>query len=214
LAEAGGTREDIVYTKTFLTDLGRAADHQRAWLEAFGDVRPTSTLLGIPQLLRPEMLIEIEAEAIVGASRSRRDVFTERQREKPRGYARAVEVGDLIYVSGCTSLDAGGEVRAAGDWGAQADLANETIRWSLAQCGASMDDVVRRRTFTVDGASVRPHGQGPAWYATSHPASLGCRVSGLARPELVVEIEVAAVKGAGANIEWVGPDEVDALDRV
>lgn len=212
LEQAGGTREDVVYTKTFLTDPAGAADYQRAWLEGFGDVRPTSTLLGIPKLLRPEMLIEIEAEAIVGASRTRRDVFTERQREKPRGYSRAVAVGDVIYVSGCTSLDAAGEVRAAGDWGAQADLANETIRWSLAQCGASMDDVVRRRTFTVEGASARPHGEGPAPYVKSHPASLGCRISGLARPELVVEIEVAAVKGAGANIEWVGPDKVDPLN--
>ena len=213
LTQLGGSRDDVVYTKTFLTNLADAASYQRAWLEAFADVRPTSTLLGIPKLLRPEMLIEIEAEAIVGAARQRRDVFTGRQREKPRGYARAVDVGDWVYVSGCTSLDDAGEVRAAGDWGAQADLANETIRWSLAECGATMDDVVRRRTFTVEGATVRPHGQGPAWYATSHPASLGCRVSGLARPELVVEIEVAAVKGAAANIERIGPDEVDPLDR-
>jgi enamine deaminase RidA (YjgF/YER057c/UK114 family) len=214
LAQAGGAREDIVYTKTFLTDVADAARYQRAWLEAFGEVRPTSTLLGIPKLLRPDMLVEIEAEAIVGASRTRRDVFTEQEREKPRGYARAVAVGDVVYVSGCTSLDAAGQVRAAGDWVAQSDLANETIRWSLDRCGATMDDVVRRRTFTVEGAAVRPHGQGRAWYAKSRPASLGCRVSGLARPELVVEIEVAAVKGAGANIERVGPDATDPLDRL
>src|SRR5438876_5348093 len=104
LAEAGGTPGDIVYTKTFLTDLGKAADYTRAWLEALGDVRPTSTLLGVPGLLRPEMLIEVEAEAVLGAARSRRGIYTEHMREKPRGYARAVEVGDLVYVSGCTSL--------------------------------------------------------------------------------------------------------------
>jgi len=73
---------------------------------------------------------------------------------------------------------------------------------------------VRRRTFTVDGARMnRPHGEGPAWFAKSCPSSLGCRIAGLARPELLVEVEVAAVKGAHAAIEWVGPDAADPLDR-
>jgi len=214
LGEAGAAREDIVYTKTFLTDLGRSADYTRAWLEALGDVRPTSTLLGIPALVLPEMLIEIEAEAIIGAAKTRRDIYTPQQREKPRGYARAVEVGDRIWVSGCTSMNAAGEPQAAGDWAAQTDLSIETARWALVQAGASLDDVVRRRTFTVEGATVnRPHGEGPAWFAKSCPASLGCRIAGLARPELLVEVEVAAVKGAHAGIEWVGPDATDPLDR-
>ena len=214
LAEAGAAREDIVYTKTFLTDLGRSADYTRAWLEALGDARPTSTLLAIPALVLPEMLIEIEAEAIIGAAKTRRDIYTQQQREKPRGYARAVEVGDWIWVSGCTSMNAAGEPQAAGDWAAQTDLSIETARWALAQAGASLDDVVRRRTFTVAGAAVnRPHGEGPAWFAKSCPASLGCRIAGLARPELLVEVEVAAVKGAHAGIEWVGPDADDPLDR-
>jgi enamine deaminase RidA (YjgF/YER057c/UK114 family) len=213
LEQAGGTPADLVYTKSFFSDLGHMPDYTRAWLEAFGDVRPTSTTLGIPALLRPEMLIEIEAEAIIGASKTRRNVYTQREREKPRGYARLVEVGDRIYMSGCTDLDAAGELQAPGDWAAQYDHALETARWSLEQVGASLDDVVRRQTFTVDGAQVnRPYGQGPAYFAGSHPASLGCRIMGLARPELLVEVEVLAVKGAGQNIQSLGPDGPDPLD--
>jgi len=65
----------------------------------------------------------------------------------------------------------------------------------------------------VEGARQnRAHGEGPAAFAKSHPTSLGCRISGLARPELVVEIEVTAVKGAGAAIQWIGPDATDPLD--
>ena len=76
-----------------------------------------------------------------------------------------------------------------------------------------MADVIRRRIFTVDAADVnRPHGEGPAWFAESCPSSLGCRIAGLARPELLVEVEVAALKGAGAGIEWIAPDEVDPLE--
>jgi enamine deaminase RidA (YjgF/YER057c/UK114 family) len=213
LAEAGGAPGDLVYTKTFLTDLGGAADYTRAFLEALGDVRPASTLLAVPALVRPELLVEIEAEAVIGAARRRRDIYTEHQREKPRGYARAVVVGDAIWVSGCTSMSSKGEPQAPGDWAAQVDLAQATIAWTLGQAGASTDDVVRRRTFTVQGAQQnRPYGQGPAPYARSRPASLGCRIAGLARPELVVEVEVAAVKGAGAAIESIDPDPVDPLD--
>jgi enamine deaminase RidA (YjgF/YER057c/UK114 family) len=190
LAEAGGSPADLVYSKTFLTNLGDAPHYTRAWLDALGDVRPTSTLLGIPALLRPEMLVEIEAEAIIGASRSRRDIYLQEQRERSRGYARAVAVGDAVYVSGCTALSLTGEVQAAGDWAGQSDLSHEAIRLTLAEAGATLDDVVRRRSFTVDGAEVnRPYGQGPAWFAASCPASLGCRVTGLARHELLIEVD-------------------------
>lgn len=57
------------------------------------------------------------------------------------------------------------------------------------------------------------HGEGPAWFAGSRPTSLGCRIAGLARPELLVEVEVTAVRGAHAGIEGIGPDAVDPLDR-
>ena len=213
LADAGGVPGDLVYTKTFLTDLSKAADYTRAFVEVLGDVRPVSTLLGVPALVRPELLVEIEAEAVLGAARSRRDIYTQHMREKPRGYARAVVVGDQVYVSGCTSVSATGEVQAPGDWARQYDLAVDTSRWALEQAGASMDDVVRRRTFTVEGAKQnRAYGDGPTPFAKSHPASLGCRISGLARPELAVEVEVTAVKGAGAEIQWIEPDPVDPLD--
>jgi enamine deaminase RidA (YjgF/YER057c/UK114 family) len=38
------------------------------------------------------------------------------------------------------------------------------------------------------------------------------RIAGLARPELLVEVEVAALKGARDGIEWIAPDEVDPLE--
>jgi enamine deaminase RidA (YjgF/YER057c/UK114 family) len=214
LEQAGGMPADLVYTKSYITDVAKAADYWRAWVEALGEVRPTSTLLVIPGLVSPEMLVEIEAEAIIGAAQSRRDIYTQQQREKPRGYARAVEVGDWVYVSGCTSISAAGEIQAEGDWATQYDLALEGVQWALAQAGATPDDVIRRRTFTVDRAQMnRPYGEGPAWFARSCPVSMGCRIAGLARPELLVEVEAVALKGAHADITWLGPDATDPLSR-
>lgn len=214
LEQAGASPADLVYTKTFLTDLSQSAAYTRAWLEALGEVRPTSTLLGAAALVHPDMLVEIEAEAVIGAAQSRRDIYTVQQREKPRGYARAVAVDDWVHVSGCTAINPAGELQAPGDWAAQCDFAHEGIRWALEQAGASMDDVIRKRTFTINTAQQnRPYGEGPAWFAQSCPVSLGCRIPGLARPELLVEVEVTALKGAHANIEWIGPDAVDPLDK-
>jgi enamine deaminase RidA (YjgF/YER057c/UK114 family) len=214
LEQAGGTPADLVYTKSYITDVRQAADYWRAWVEALGEVRPTSTLLVIPGLVSPDMLVEIEAEAIIGAAGSRRDIYTQQQREKPRGYARAVEVGDWVYVSGCTSISPAGDIQAEGDWAAQHDLAHSSVQWALEQAGATLDDVIRRRTFTVDSAQMnRPYGQGPAWFVNSRPVSMGCRVAGLARPELLVEVEAVALKGAHADIEQRGPEAADPLSR-
>lgn len=214
LDQAGGTPADLVYTKSYITDVSKATDYWRAWVDALGEVRPTSTLLVIPGLVRPEMLVEIEAEAIIGAAKSRRDIYTQHMREKPRGYARAVEVGDWVYVSGCTSINPAGDIQAEGDWAAQHDLSHTGVQWALAQAGATLDDVIRRRTFTVDSAQMnRPYGEGPAWFVNSRPVSMGCRIAGLARPELLVEVEAVALKGAHADIEQRGPGVTDPLSQ-
>ncbi|MBT3533387.1 MAG: RidA family protein, partial [Rhodospirillaceae bacterium] len=141
---------------------------------------------------------------IIGAAGNRQDFYSGDENEKPRGYARAVAVGDVVHVSGCTSMDENGVVQAPGDWAGQYDICHEKITAALAQAGASLDDVVRRRSFTVAGAEQnRPHGEGPAWFKDSRPVSMGCRISGLALPEMLVEIDAWAVKGAHKDIEWL-----------
>ena len=202
-SEVGAGLADIVYTKTFLTNLDDAKTQTQARLDALGDTRPVETLLGVPGVMNMSML-EVEAEAIIGAAASRHDIYTGTGREKPNGYARAVVVGDRVYVAGCTSTDADGEVHDSGDWAAQYDYCHRNIEWALNEAGAKLDDVVRRRTFTVvDAEQNRPHGQGPGWFANSRPVSLGCRISGLAHPDMLVEVDAVAIKGAHENIEWL-----------
>jgi reactive intermediate/imine deaminase len=65
LREAGATLKDVVRTRIYLTDIGRWQEVARAHREAFGDVRPASSLLEISRLAEPEMLVEIEAVAVV-----------------------------------------------------------------------------------------------------------------------------------------------------
>jgi reactive intermediate/imine deaminase len=65
LREAGATLKDVVRTRIYLTDIGRWQEVARAHREAFGDVRPASSMLEISRLAEPEMLVEIEAVAVL-----------------------------------------------------------------------------------------------------------------------------------------------------
>ena len=69
LAEAGATLSDVVRTRMFVTDIGRWEEIGRAHGEYFSDVRPAATMVEVSRLLTPEMLVEIEVEAVVGGGR-------------------------------------------------------------------------------------------------------------------------------------------------
>lgn len=67
LERAGARLEDVVRTRVYVTDIGRYEEVARAHGEVFGAIRPASALVGVAALVDPAMLVEIEAEAIVGA---------------------------------------------------------------------------------------------------------------------------------------------------
>ena len=69
LRETGATLADVVRTRAYVTDVSRFEEVARAHGERFGDVRPAATLVEVRALVDPLMLVEIEADAIVGASR-------------------------------------------------------------------------------------------------------------------------------------------------
>ncbi|NCF23795.1 MAG: RidA family protein [Gammaproteobacteria bacterium] len=66
LETAGGRLADVVRTRTFVTDIERWADVGRAHQEAFGDVMPATSMVEVSRLIDPGMLVEIEADAIIG----------------------------------------------------------------------------------------------------------------------------------------------------
>ncbi len=65
--ELGGSVHDIVRTRVFLTDMSLWAEAGRAHGEAFADVepKPASAFVGTSELLHPDLMVEIEATAIL-----------------------------------------------------------------------------------------------------------------------------------------------------
>lgn len=66
LGRLGGSLGDVVRTRMFVTDISQWDAIGKAHGEFMGSVRPATSMVEVSQLIRPEMLVEIEVEAVVG----------------------------------------------------------------------------------------------------------------------------------------------------
>jgi enamine deaminase RidA (YjgF/YER057c/UK114 family) len=65
LAAAGAVLADVVRTRIFVTDIAHWQDIGRAHGEVFANIRPATTMVEVARLIDPDLLVEIEADAVI-----------------------------------------------------------------------------------------------------------------------------------------------------
>ena len=111
------------------------------------------------------------------------------------GYSRAVRVGDVAWVSGCTAAGPGGVVVGKGDAYAQTVQAIRTMSEALGQLGLTLSHVVKTGVYLADmgqwEAVARAHREA---FGDARPACTWVECGKMINPDMLVEIDAVAAE--------------------
>ena len=108
--------------------------------------------------------------------------------------AMVVRAGCHVFLRGQTAMDFEGKVHGIGDAAAQAENAMRCAKILLEEAGSCLDHICKVTIYLTDRAWREPVYQVVGrWLKGVFPVSTGLIVSGLARPEYLIEIDIDAV---------------------
>jgi enamine deaminase RidA (YjgF/YER057c/UK114 family) len=118
--------------------------------------------------------------------------------EPLRGYSRAVQIGNQVFISGTTAMSNQGEVKHPGNAYEQTKEIILAVKSLLSARGFRLEDVVTTRLFVTNIVDwddyARAHQE---FFASTLPTSSIVQVAKLVDPRLVIEMEFMAIGGTG-----------------
>ncbi len=105
-----------------------------------------------------------------------------------------IRAGNHIFLRGQTGMDFDGKMVGVGDPAAQAENAMRCVKTLLEEAGARLEHICKTTIYVTDRKYREPVYQVVGkWLKGIYPCSTGLIVSGLAKPEMLMEIDVEAV---------------------
>ena len=120
-----------------------------------------------------------------------RDAYPEQQLDND--VCMVVRAGSAIYLRGQTAMDLDGKIVGIGDPAAQTENAMRCAKILLEEAGSKLEDIVKVTIYITDRAYREPvYRVVGKWLKGVFPVSTGLIVSGLAKPEYLMEIDIIA----------------------
>lgn len=110
--------------------------------------RPVITLVPVPRMFYPGLMVEIDAYGMQGDDLCRHDVAD------GSGFSQLVRAGEMIFGGGINAIDEAGEVISPGDILAQSRLVLDELSSRLGRAGAGVADLVKINNWYVAGGSA------------------------------------------------------------
>lgn len=164
--------------------------------------RTAVTLVPVPCLAYPDLMVEIEGIAMLGEDGSRMPrsyAEDDGAPELPAGFAPAIRCGKMIFLSGQKPIGCNGDVADPGRIVEQTSHVMRRIRGLLDQFGAGFGDVVKSNRWYAGTATIEDFEPAAlacaAYYEEPGPAATGIPIPRHARDGVEIMLEVVAMLG-------------------
>ena len=114
---------------------------------------------------------------------------------QPTGYTHIVKSGNTVFIAGQVAMDKNGQIVGEGDIEAQTRQALANLEAAVKAAGGKKEDILSITTYILDRDDLPGLRKAREGFFDNPPASTLLVISGLARPEFLIEIEARAVIG-------------------
>ena len=114
---------------------------------------------------------------------------------QPTGYTHVVKSGSTVFIAGQVAMDKNGQIGGEGDIEAQTRQALANLEAAVKAAGGKKEDILSITTYILDRDDLPGLRKAREGFFDNPPASTLLVISGLARPEFLIEIEARAVIG-------------------
>ena len=202
LEACGMSFADCVRVVLYLTDVSHRAEIGGVRQTFHGSHKPTATMIGVPGLAVPGMLMEIEAIAYKprngGAPRQEIPVVKEKALQVP--FTDGVLCGDLLFLAGQPPMDGTFTLVGGDDVAAQSVQVYNNLGAALDAAGMTYDDMVKVTEYFIDINDLpKTEAVRSQYFGSNRVANSLVEVGDHALPRMLVEIDGIAYKPGGAT---------------